>query len=312
MNGCFSFNDNALGRTCNCNGGCSCVKPCGCNNRPPQTPCQCSCNCPPGPQGPAGPQGPIGPVGPQGPVGETGATGPQGLIGPVGPQGPVGETGATGPQGPIGPVGPQGPVGETGATGPQGPIGPVGPQGPVGETGATGPQGPIGPVGPQGPVGETGATGPQGPIGPVGPQGPSGTAGLQAYTFYTSSPVALENNTTIPLESEVDQGGAFITETENVVELAAGDYEVIYALTASLDEGVDSFTVTPVINGSPQSAYGVSYSNTGGQISINTIGRAFIISSSGSTTLSFLFTQDGDTVNNENVFTATIKKIDSI
>jgi len=247
--------------------------------------------------------GETGATGAQGPVGATGATGPQGPVGPIGPQGPVGETGATGPQGP---------AGETGATGPQGPVGPIGPQGPAGETGATGPQGPIGPIGPQGPVGETGATGPQGPIGPIGPQGPAGVAGLQAYAFYTSAPATLTTGTTIPLTATVDQGSTFISLTGDTVVLAPGDYEVIYALTSSLAPADTSFSVTPVLNGIPQTAFASTYSEESADSSTNTIGRAFIVSSVVSSTLSFLFETDSGDGLSGNIFTATVKKIDSI
>jgi hypothetical protein len=68
--------------------------------------------------------GPAGPPGPQGPQGNPG---PQGVQGPTGPQGPQGNTGATGA------AGAQGPQGNPGATGAQGP------QGNPGVTGATGP-----------------------------------------------------------------------------------------------------------------------------------------------------------------------------
>lgn len=100
LNSCFNFNDNALGRPCFCQSGCSCVRPsggnqnigasCGCGQN---NCCSCNCTCPPGPPGPQGPTGPQGPIGPVGPIGPTGATGPQGPTGPIGPAGPAGTSG---------------------------------------------------------------------------------------------------------------------------------------------------------------------------------------------------------------------------
>ena len=130
--------------------------------------------------------------------------------------------------------------------------------------------------------------------------------------FYVSSPGVIENETSIPLSVVVDQGGTFITTTGDTVELAAGDYEVIYALTASLATNGTSFTVTPVINSVPQTAYASTQDGTSVGAATSTIGRAFILSSDSPTTLSFLLTTDSDDGTSANSFTVTIKKIDSI
>lgn len=207
-----------------------------------------------------------------------------------------------GPQGPIGPVGPQGPVGPAG---PQGAIGPVGPAGPVGATGA---------VGPMGPAGAAGATGPAGPVGPQGPQGPQGPAGLsavQAYAFYATALPTVTTETTLPLVSVVDEGGEFIAVADDVLELEAGDYEIIYSYIGSLPSDATTFTVTPVINGVATPLYASVYSTAAGATNTDTVGRAIIVSASEPTTIEFVLTTDATSGVADSNFTVTVKKLDT-
>ena len=161
-----------------------------------------------GSQGAAGisVQGPTGPAGPAGAVGATGATGSPGLVyqgayssvtnyalGDVVLFGGAsyaslvgsnhGNTPGASPAfwGVLTAQGPQGVQGVAGATGAQGLPGPAGSVGPPGEKGDQGLQGPAGQAGAQGIPGVTGADGLQGPMGPQGVAGPVGMSFRGAY-----------------------------------------------------------------------------------------------------------------------------------
>ena len=162
-----------------------------------------------GPQGPIGPAGPTGATGPQGATGATGSAGAGGLV----YQGTysattnyalgdvvlwsgssytsllAGNHGNTPSASPTqwGLLTAQGPAGPTGATGMSGSAGATGASGPMGSPGASGPQGPQGIAGAPGVQGLTGATGAQGATGATGSQGLPGPVGLAFQGPYNSS-----------------------------------------------------------------------------------------------------------------------------
>ncbi len=165
-----------------------------------------------GPAGLAGSTGPAGPAGSVGPAGPVGAVGPAGTPGLV-YQGAYASTvnyatgdvvvfggasytslvasnrGQTPGQSPAfwgvltaqGPQGVQGVAGLIGAQGLAGPPGPVGPPGDKGDQGLQGTAGQAGAQGLQGPMG------PQGAAGPVGPQGAAGPVGMAFRGAYDST-----------------------------------------------------------------------------------------------------------------------------
>lgn len=201
------------------------------------------------------------------------------------------------PPGPVGPIGPVGP------TGPQGPIGPVGPQGATGPTGPAGATGPIGPQGPQGPAGPTGAT------GATGPQGPAGESGLSAYVQYASDVPVTTDGTTLPLAEVVSNGGTFITEEDDTIVLAPGDYEINYSIGSTVNGDATTITVTPVINNGQQSVYRASFTNSG--VTTNTAGNSFIVSSATASTLSFILNTSGGGTLSATSFVVSVKKLDA-
>lgn len=174
-----------------------------------------------------------------------------------------------------------------------------------------GPQGPIGPIGPTGPQGPVGPVCPVGPIGPVGPQGPAGTSGLQAYAFYADTTDTVTSGSTLPLVAVVNQGGTYITVSDNALVLAPGDYEISYAVNATLSDTATTLTVTPTINGLNNSLYASVYEVTAGNTNTNTIGRNFILSSTSSSTVGFILTTDDATAVTNAGITVSVKKLNA-
>lgn len=138
-----------------------------------------------------------------------------------------------GPTGPMGPAGPMGPTGPAGATGPQGPVGPAGPQG---AAGAIGPQGPTGPAGPRGAA------------GPMGPTGPAGVAGMLASAQFTTAAAVVDDGELYPLTETIGDDTGNITETGDVITLAAGRYYVSYFINKTGD-AAGVLAIVPVLSG---------------------------------------------------------------
>jgi len=121
----------------------------------------------------------------------------------------------------------------------------MGPAGPVGATGATGATGPMGPAGPVGATGATGAT---------GPTGPAGAPGVLASAQYATAAAVVDDGELYPLTETIADETGDISETEDVITLAAGRYFISYLINKTGD-GAGVLSITPALSGTELSAY---------------------------------------------------------